>query len=88
MATKKELKNFESVLKRRFSEECEWMDEIVHFERFKGKKVLEIGCGAGYDAYQFCRNGAVYIQGIDLTPDNPVIAKKHLSYFNYEAKFF
>lgn len=77
---------FESVLKRRFTEECEWMDEIVHFERFRGKKVLEIGCGAGYDAYQFCHHGALYT-GIDLTPDNPLIAKKHLSYFNYDATF-
>lgn len=77
---------FESVLHRRFTEECEWMDEIVHFNRFKDKKVLEIGSGAGYDAYQFCRNGAIYT-GIDLTPDNPIIAKKHLDYFGYKATF-
>lgn len=77
---------FESVLQRRFTEECEWMDEIVHFERFRGKKVLEIGSGAGYDVYQFCSHGAIYT-GIDLTPDNPIIAKKHLAYFGYDATF-
>jgi len=77
---------FESVLHRRFTQECDWMDEIVHFDRFKGKKVLEIGCGAGYDAYQFCKHGAHYT-GIDITPDNPIIAKKHLAFFGYDAQF-
>ena len=75
---------FESVLNKRFSYECDWLDEIVEFKRFKSKKVLEIGCGAGYDAYQFCKHGAVYT-GIDITPDNPVIAQKHLSYYGYQA---
>lgn len=76
---------FESVLAKRFSYECDWLDEIVDFKRFKGKKVLEIGCGAGYDAYQFCKHGAHYT-GIDITPDNPIITKKHLSYYGYEPK--
>ena len=76
---------FEKVLQKRFTEECKWMFEIVQFERFKEKKVLEIGCGAGYDAYQFCKHGAQYT-GIDLTPDNPIITKKHLSYFGYHPE--
>lgn len=75
---------FTSVLKKRFTEECDWMFDVVKFERFKGKKVLEIGCGLGYDAYQFCKHGAMYM-GIDLTPDNPRIAKNNLAFFGYEA---
>lgn len=75
---------FESVLEKRFTEECDWMFDIVQFDRFKGKKVLEIGCGAGYDAYQFCKHGAYYT-GIDITPDNPLITQKHLSFFDYKA---
>jgi SAM-dependent methyltransferase len=78
---------FFSVLEKRFTQECEWMDEIVDFKRFKCKKVLEIGCGAGYDAYQFCKAGADYT-GIDITPDNPVLAKKHLDACGYSGKFF
>lgn len=74
---------FQAVIEKRFKEECDWMEDVVNFKRFKGKKVLEIGCGAGYDAYQFCKNGADYT-GIDITPDNPIITKKHLSFFNYE----
>lgn len=76
---------FESVLEKRFSYECDWLDDIVKFERFRGKRILEIGCGAGYDAYQFCKHGADYT-GIDLTPDNPIIAQKHLAFFNYKAQ--
>jgi len=78
---------FFSVLEKRFTYECEWMDEIVHFNRLKNKKVLEIGCGAGYDAFQFCKAGADYT-GIDITPDNPIIAKKHLEFCGYSGKFF
>ena len=78
---------FFSVLEKRFTLECEWMNEIVRFDRFKRKKVLEIGCGAGYDAYQFCKEGAVYT-GIDITPDNPIIAQKHLNSCRLSGKFF
>lgn len=77
---------FEAVLQKRFSYECDWLDEIVDFKRCAGKKVLEIGSGAGYDAYQFCKNGADYT-GIDITPDNPVIARKHLNYYGYTPTF-
>lgn len=74
---------FDAVVKKRFIYECDWLDEIVDFKRHAGKKVLEIGCGAGYDAYMFCKHGALYT-GIDITPDNSVITKKHLAFYGYE----
>ena len=73
---------FETVLQKRNNYELPWVEEIVRFEAFKGKKVLEVGCGAGYDAYMFCKNGADFT-GIDITPENVEITKKHLSYFGY-----
>ncbi len=76
---------FESVLQKRFSYECNWFNEVVNFKRFQGKKVLEIGYGAGYDAYMFCKHGANYT-GIDITPENQIIATKHLSYYGYQPK--
>lgn len=78
---------FDAVLKKRFSHEVPWLDEIVQFKRFQGKKVLEIGCGAGYDAFQFCNVEADY-SGIDITPENPIRAQKHLSYYGFSANFY
>ena len=77
---------FEAVLHKRFSYELPWLDEVVQFKRFAGKSVLEIGCGAGYDAFQFCKAGAVYT-GIDITPQNPPLARKHLSHYGFDARF-
>lgn len=74
---------FQSVLQKRFSDECDWFAPVVNFARFKDKKVLEIGYGAGYDAYMFCAHGADYT-GIDITPENKMIAEKHLAYFGYQ----
>lgn len=76
---------FEAILEKRFSYETPWMDEIVHFKQFAGKKVLEIGCGAGYDAYQFCRAGSEYT-GIDITPENPPLAQRHLEHYGYKPR--
>lgn len=70
---------FESVINKTFSYEVEWLDEIVNFNKFKDKKVLEIGCGGGYDAFMFCTAGADYT-GIDITQQNPLRTLKHLSY--------
>lgn len=56
---------FESIEKHRYS--LEWhIPEVVNFPKYKGKKVLEIGCGMGTDGTQFAKYGADYI-GIDLT---------------------
>lgn len=44
------------------------------FRFFKGKKVLEIGCGSGNDALKFVNTGVFYT-GIDLT-DNAVLHTK------------
>lgn len=74
---------FEAVIKKRFSYEVDWLDEIVNFDRFKNKKVLEIGCGAGYDAFMFCKAG-VHYTGIDITPENPPLALKHLSHYGFQ----
>jgi ubiquinone/menaquinone biosynthesis C-methylase UbiE len=44
-----------------------FMNSLVGFDEFRGKKLLEVGCGLGPDLLQFARGGAV-VTGIDLTP--------------------
>jgi SAM-dependent methyltransferase len=57
---------FARVQARRYALEPD-IPELVGFERWTGKDVLEAGCGIGTDAVQFVRAGARY-RGIDFSP--------------------
>lgn len=72
---------FDNVVAKRSTEELPWLTELIPFAAMRAKKVLELGCGAGYDAYAFCRAGADYV-GIDLTPDNPQRTRTHLGFYH------
>ncbi|MDW7972579.1 MAG: class I SAM-dependent methyltransferase [Thermodesulfovibrio sp.] len=77
---------FETVLKKRINE-TDWLYNIINFEKLRGKKVIEVGCGVGYDAYYFLKHGAIY-KGCDLSPVNVKRAIMHLKYYGYEADIF
>jgi len=55
------------------------------FSDYAGKKVLEIGCGGGMDAFMFCKRGADYT-GIDLTDKAVEITKKRIHGFGQTMK--
>lgn len=44
----------------------DYMHETFRFGDFSGKRVLEIGCGAGIDSAEFARNGAI-VTSTDFT---------------------
>lgn len=47
--------------------ETEWhIPMVIGLERWRGRDVLEVGCGLGTDAVNFARHGARYT-GVDLT---------------------
>jgi len=73
---------FERVREKRKSYEIPWLFELVPFSSFRDKSVLELGCGAGYDAFEFCHSGADYI-GMDITSQGLALAQEHLSHFGY-----
>lgn len=56
---------------------------FADFERWRGKKVLEIGCGIGTDTINFARHGA-HITAIDLTEKSLEVARQRAEVFGVQ----
>ena len=59
---------------------------FAQFERWKGKRVLEVGCGLGTDATNFARAGADY-HAIELSDVSMALAKKRFEVFGLKGTF-
>jgi len=55
-----------------------YLPRLVDFDSFRGKNLLEVGCGAGIDLVRFARAGAI-ATGIDLSTTAIDLARKNLS---------
>jgi SAM-dependent methyltransferase len=73
---------FERAYRARREVEIPFLDELLPWDSFRGRRVLEIGCGAGFDAYTLCEHGADYT-GIDYAPSNPARARAHLAHVGH-----
>ena len=58
-------------------EKLNYLSMLVNFPSYRGKKILEIGCGAGVDLVRFARAGAEVI-GIDLSSTSIELARKNI----------
>jgi ubiquinone/menaquinone biosynthesis C-methylase UbiE len=77
---------FEEISQKRFQRR-EWHVPIVaRFDSFRGKDVLEIGCGIATDGLEFARNGANYV-GVDLTPHSIELSKERFGLFEMPGRF-
>lgn len=59
---------------------------FANFESWRGKRVLEIGCGIGTDAVNFARSGADYT-GVELSVESLNLAKKRFEVYGLEGEF-
>jgi len=59
--------------------------QFAEFDRYKGKRVLEIGCGIGTDAVNFARAGAEYT-GIELSSVSLELAKQRFQIYNLDGR--
>jgi SAM-dependent methyltransferase len=57
---------------------------LVDFNGFRGRTVLEVGCGAGTDLVRFAQGGA-RVTGIDLSPSAIALARQNFAQHGLEA---
>jgi SAM-dependent methyltransferase len=58
---------------------------LVDFNGYPGRRVLEIGCGAGVDLARFAKGGAV-VTGVDLAPSAIELARANFEQQNVRAE--
>lgn len=73
---------FDHIERHRYEVEP-WVHEYALFTQYWKKNVLEIGCGAGTDALQFCKANANYT-GIDLTESGINHTRLRLNHFGFK----
>jgi ubiquinone/menaquinone biosynthesis C-methylase UbiE len=64
-----------------------WIMERIEREAaiLKGKHLLEIGCGMGYDSVEFLKRG-VRVTATDLTPNAVKLARRHFEIAGLQAE--
>lgn len=62
---------------------------FAQFARWKGKRVLEVGCGIGTDTINFARAGA-QVTAVDLSTESLAMAKQRAGVFGFQdqVRFF
>jgi SAM-dependent methyltransferase len=55
-----------------------YLPRLVDFNAFKGRAVLEVGCGVGIDLVRFARGGA-HVTGVDLSQTAIDLAERNVS---------
>ena len=60
---------------------------FTEFDRWNGKKVLEIGCGLATVGINFASHGANYT-GVELSDESLKLAKQRFDVYDLQGKFF
>jgi 2-polyprenyl-3-methyl-5-hydroxy-6-metoxy-1,4-benzoquinol methylase len=69
---------FEELEAYRF-EKLDYLPRVVDFTAYKGKRVLEVGCGVGIDLVRLAKHGAI-VTGVDLSEQAIRLARKNVEF--------
>jgi ubiquinone/menaquinone biosynthesis C-methylase UbiE len=61
-----------------------YLPQVVDFNGYRGKRMLEIGCGVGIDLIRFAKGGA-QVTGVDLAQQSIQLAEKNFALNGLEA---
>jgi ubiquinone/menaquinone biosynthesis C-methylase UbiE len=61
-----------------------YLPRLVDFESYRGRKLLEVGCGVGTDLVRFARGGAI-VTGVDLSQTAIGLAETNLGLHDVRA---
>ena len=75
---------FDEVEARRYMVESH-IPAFAEFERWKGKRVLEIGCGIGTDTISFARHGA-QVTAVELSTESLAVARKRAEVYGLSKR--
>src|SRR5215210_530511 len=59
-------------------EKLHHLPRLIDFNAYRGKQVLDVGCGAGTDLVRFARGGAL-VSGVDLSSSAIALARQNFA---------
>lgn len=62
------------------------VENVARLQPLKGKSVLDVGCGSGRFCFEYARNGATRVLGVDFAPGMVDIAKRLARDFGVEEQ--
>jgi SAM-dependent methyltransferase len=65
-------------------EKLHHLPRLIDFSGYRGRRVLEVGCGAGTDLVRFARGGAI-VTGVDLSASAIALARENFRQQELEA---
>lgn len=77
---------FDEVEQKKFTAEPHILD-FCEFDRWRGLRVLEIGCGIGTMAINFARSGADYT-GVELSAESLKLTQQRFAVYGHTGRFY
>ena len=59
-------------------EKLHHLPRLIDFTAYRGRHVLDVGCGAGTDLVRFARGGAI-VTGVDISPSAITLARQNFA---------